>query len=307
MSTHISWRPSSWRLPPLLSSVFFDLLGGLLCGVGLTTFLSKAGFVSGGVAGITLIARYIGEWLLGIQLPLGMLNLLCNVPIFLISWHVLGKRFLLRTLRSLVIVALCIDFFAFLDVQGIVPAYQGDPFLAALYGGAFTGMGLALVYSHGSCTGGVDLIVMCLRKWRPHMSLGQVNRLVDGTIIIIGGLVYHAMESVLYGFLFTLAASTVVDRMMGGWISGKMVFVITHDGIELGHKIGDAIHRGATVWEARGSYTQQDREIVYCVLQRQQLPRFRQVVREHDPNALIIVGNYEEAFGTGFQALMQEE
>ena len=119
-----------------------DIIGSLLMGAGIYVFAAGSNFATGGISGIALMLNYL------FGIPMGTFSLLMNVPLILISYRILGRTFLLCTLRTLIIQALIFD-----NICVMFPVYQGEPLLAALYTGVLMGAGLAVIYIRDSSTG----------------------------------------------------------------------------------------------------------------------------------------------------------
>lgn len=279
---------------------FSDVFGSILLAIGIVSFTKEAGFVPGGVTGIALILNKFFPFM-----PIGTLNFCINIPIIIFSWRFLGRKFLLRTFRSVVISSLFMDFFA-PAVGYYNPNIPGNnPLLAVLFGGALTGAGLAIIYGVGSCTGGTDLITMCLKKVKPYISIGKISMMVDGAIIVTGGLVYQNVNSVLYGLVFSVAATILMDRILNGYVSGKMAMVVTDHPDSVSKAINQGLSRGSTILNGRGSYSGKEKNIILCAMSNYQLPTLKNLVKDEDPSALIIVLEYNEVYGTGFQPLVR--
>lgn len=278
-----------------LRGFLVDLIGGFLLGVGLITFAKNASFAPGGIQGLALIVHHFTK------LPIGLLQLLLNIPLIFMSYKVLGKQFILRTAQSLVVMSVMTDY-----VAPLLPEYNGNPLLASLFAAVLIGVGLAFIYQVGSSTGGTDLIIFSLRKFRPELSVGQVTNIINAVVIFLGGFVFKNIDAVLYGFIYSITLSTVVDKIMYGFVSGKMAFIISDDGERLARVIGEQVKRGSTLIPARGGFTKRPRELIMVVCNRRQLQLLREVVQKEDPNALLIVSEFNEVYGRGFIPLVTE-
>ena len=272
----------------------WEALGAAAYAVGVYTFASHANFAPGGVTGLGVILNYL------LHVPIGTTVLILNIPIVLISLKYLGKRYLLRTFQTLAVSALMMDL-----IIPCFPHYAGSPLLAALFGGGLSGLGLALIYNAGSCTGGSDLVIMSLRRLRPHLSLGQITLMIDGSLILMGAFVYQNIDAVLYGILFTLVSTYMIDRLMDGFAGGKMALVISRRNDEIARRIQDELNRGVTLLKGQGMYTGEERDVLMCACARPQLPRLRRIVCDCDPETLMIVMDYSEVRGKGFLPLAE--
>ena len=153
------------NLPPLVRDLLVDFIGCLCASIGLYNFASPSGFLPGGISGIALIIQHYIP-----VLPLGILNLLLNIPLVIFAFFFLGRNFLLRSMRTVVVLTFTLDILA-----PLIPTYSRNPLLSAIFGGCFVGLGLGIIFSNHSSTGGVDLIVMSLKKLKPHLSLGTIT------------------------------------------------------------------------------------------------------------------------------------
>lgn len=273
-------------------ALFWDVIGSFIYAVGIYTFAKEAEFAPGGVTGMSLILNYLFP-----RFNLGTLTFLINVPIVLVSFHYLGLGYLLRTLQTIIFNSIFLDF-----VAPLVPTYRGNPLLAAICAGALSGIGLAILYQAGTCTGGSDLVIMSVRKVRPHMSIGQITMFTDGSLILVGAFIYQKIDAMIYGIIFTVISTIVIDKMMAGRIAGKTIMVISSKYETINREIADKIQRGTTLFNAEGGYTGNPMKVVLCACSKNQLPRIQTLVHEIDPNALMIVTDYSEVRGQGFLA-----
>lgn len=280
------------NLRRFIINLLFDVAGSFFLAIGIYNFAANASFAPGGVTGIAFIVRHYT------QLPIGTLTLLLNIPIILVALKILGKKYLLRTFQTILINTLFLDV-----ISPHLPVYHGGPLLAALFAGAIVGLGLAIIYSNKSSTGGSDLIIMSLRKKRPHMSVGQITMFVDGIIVLCGGLVFRQIDAVLYGFIYSAALIVVVDKIMFGFVSGKMAVIISVKGDLIAEQIGKDLDRGSTILHGTGAYSRDQRPVILCACSRSQVPEVRKIVKKIDPNALMIVTSFDEVYGEGFMPI----
>ena len=174
------------RLRTLAVDLVHDILGSILFAIGVYTFAKSADFAPGGVTGLALILNHL--W----QCPIGTATLALNLPIILLSYRVMGRKFLFKSFRTMAISTFFLDI-----VFPFTPVYTGNPLLAALFSGAFMGAGLALVYMRGSSTGGTDFLIFTVKKLRPHFSMGQVTLLIDLSVILLGGVFFRNIDALL--------------------------------------------------------------------------------------------------------------
>ncbi len=272
--------------------VAYDFLGSCLFALGFYTFAEQAGFAPGGITGISLMIRYFTG------VPLGAMTLILNLPILLVCAPMLGRKFMAHSVRTMLICAFVMDV-----IFVRLPLYEGDPVLAAVFTGICSGAGLGLIYMRGSSTGGVDFIIAAIKKKNPHFSFGQITLFLDGVVILMGWPVYGTINAVLYGLICVFAATVVMDKIVYGAGSGKLIIAVTDEGAAIAKAISDSVERGSTIAPATGSYTGAAKEMVYCACSNSEVFRVRDAIHEVDKGAVVMVCEASEMFGEGFRSL----
>lgn len=278
--------------------LFYDVVGGFLYAFAISYFAQGANFATGGVTGIALIINHFTGS------PLGLLTVLINVPIVMASFFFLGSIYLLRTTQTLLIQAVLMDLL--LPLFGHYDGTGTRAILAVIFAGALSGIGLAMVYQQGSCTGGSDLIIMSMHKTHPHLSVGTITLLIDGTIVTCGAFAFGHIDAVLYGFLFTAISTYFMDRVMTGVLAGKVLLITSDKGEELARVLMARFERGGTLLHGEGAYTGSPKKILLMALSNKELPKVRRMAQEVDPKAFIIVLSYNEARGEGFLPMEED-
>ena len=273
----------------LLIDLLCDLAGGILYAMGIYTFAKMADFAPGGLSGLALISNYL--W----GLPIGLMTLILNVPLVIVSYKVVGKQFLLKTARSMVISTIILDL-----IFPLTPPYTGSPFMAALYSGLCMGAGMAFFYMRGSSSGGMDFLIMTIKVRHPHFSLGMVTMVTDFLIILLGWPVFGNIDAVLYGLATAFVSTIVLDKILYGVGAGKLIIIITNEGQQLADRIGEMTDRGSTIIRARGTYTQADRQVLLCACSTSQTYSITAAAHQVDPGAFIMVTETSEVYGEGF-------
>ena len=287
--------PRAGRLRVLAADLVYDILGSILYAIGVYTFAKSADFAPGGVTGLALILNHL--W----RLPIGTTTLVLNIPIILLSYRLVGRKFLLKSFCTMVISTFFLDL-----VFPLTPMYTGDPLLAAVFSGVFMGAGLALVYMRGSSTGGTDFLLFSIKKLRPHFSMGQVTLVIDLSVILLGGVFFRKIDALLYGAICTYAQSLVIDKIMYGAGSGKLAIIITADGPAAARAIDAETSRGATLVKAIGAYSGTERHLVLCACSKSEIFKVRNAVHSIDANAFVMITEASEVFGEGFTPPQEE-
>lgn len=268
-----------------------DILGGFLIAIGVYNFAVASGFPVAGVSGIAVLFYHF------FGIPIGIMTILLNIPIALVCYRPLGKKFFWKSIKTMLISNIIID-----RVAPLLPVYQGDLILASICIGIFAGMGYALVYTRDTSTGGADFIFMAVRKWKPHLSLGRIIITFDFTVIIISGILQNGnIESIIYGLIGSYILSVVVDKAMYGVNAGKMTLIVTDRGQEVADKIAELIQRGSTLLRGVGSYSKDEKQVVMCACSNKQMHMVQKAVKEVDEEAFLIIMESSEVRGKGFR------
>ena len=262
----------------LAVDILYDIIGSILFGAGIYTFAEGGNFAPGGISGIALIMNKL--W----NLPVGTMTLILNIPLVIISYKTVGKRFLMKTARTMIISTIFVDL-----VFPMFPYYTGQRLLAAIYSGALLGLGMVLFYMRGSSSGGADFLTMTIKKKRPHMSLGRLTLLIDLIIILIGWPVFGDVDSVLYGFG-----------------AGTLAIIVTSKGEETAEEIGRITDRGVTSLEGMGTYTKSKRNVLLCACSKSEAYLVKNAVYQVDDSAFVMFTETSEVLGEGFKESLDE-
>ena len=271
--------------------VLVDIIGGILLTIATYSFAVPADFPMTGVSGVALIFYQ------AFGLPVGALTVILNIPIIICCYKTLGKQFYIKSLRSTLITS------AVMDILGPqLPLYQGDLILAAICTGVLLGIGYAIIFMRGSSTGGFDFIMMAIKYYRPHLSLGKIGFALDAMVILIGAVtIGNGMDSVIYGLVLNYLYSTVLDRLISGTSSVKLTLIISAHPREIVDEIDKLVDRGSTLLKAIGGYTGEEKEVVMCASSSKEMYAIRKRVHEIDERAFVIVVESNEVIGEGFR------
>lgn len=257
---------------------------------GIDTFAGAAGFAPGGVSGLALILNHL--W----GLPVGIMTLVLNVPLVLISYKAVGKKFLLKTAVTMLISTFFLD-----SVFPFFPLYRGQRLLAAVYSGILLGGGMVLFYLRGSSSGGIDFLTMAIKKKHPSFSLGKITLMIDLAVILLGWPVFGDVDAVLYGLISTFASVVVIDKVLYGIGAGTLAIIITSDGKKMAKVIRENADRGVTLIEAIGGYTGQQKSVFLCACSKSEAYTVQEAVRKTDETAFLMFTETSEVFGEGFK------
>ncbi len=278
-----------------LVDLLFDLVGGGIFAVSLDVFIAPNNIAPGGVSGIAIIFNYL------FHIPIGLFSLLLNIPILLLGMKVIGRGFLLRTLRTLVISTIMTDYVAI-----YLPTYTSDYLLATIYGGVLMGLGLGIIFLRDSSTGGTDILGRVLLYRFPQVPLGQMIFAVDCVILVASGIVFESLETILYGLICIFVSSKLIDVVLYGANTGKMVLVVSDHSREIAKVVLEQLDRGATFLKGEGAYSNREKEVLLCVVARDRLHSLKKIVRMVDPRAFLVVTEAGDTYGEGFRPMSDD-
>lgn len=264
-------------------------IGVVLTALGLVLFLIPNKIAAGGVSGIATILHY------AIGSPVGLTMLALNVPLFAMGIYRLGLTFGFRSLYGTLSLSLVIDFFS---VYLLVPTY--DPLLASLFGGLLVGLGLGMVFRFRGTTGGTDLAAAILRTYT-GINIGQLLFLVDATVVLMAGFVFHSWELALYALITIFITAWVIDMVQEGISYAKAFLIISGSTDIIADKVLKELGRGATALKGRGLFTDTEREVILAVVNRSEVSLLKEMVYEIDPRAFVILTDVREVLGEGFK------
>ena len=269
------------------------LAGAALYGAGLHVFVTPAEIAPGGAAGLALLGNYL--W----GTPVGLGSLLLNVPLLVLAWFFLSRRFAALTALASAVCSLTLD----AVISPLFGIYAGQRLVASLYGGALVGAGMGLILRRGMSTGGTDIAGCLLQKRWPHLSIGTALLGADGAVLALSVLVYGELESGLMGLLCLYVQTKVIDRVVCGGRAGNMVTVVTRSGGAISAEIIRRLDRSATLLAGRGAYSGQGMDVLICTVDRRQFAALKDIVRRLDPSAFVVVTDASRVLGCGFQPL----
>jgi len=279
-----------------IKSYFLELLGitagCLIMAVSLNMFQVPNFIVPGGISGIGVFAFHIAG------IPIGLTIIVLNIPLFVATYYLLGPRLVVQSLVGTLIFSLIVDLTA-----PIMPPATDDLLLAAVYGGVIMGLGVGLVFRFRSSTGGTALLSLILAK-AYGISPGQALLFGDLVVLVLAIFVFGS-EPAMYSALSLFISIKVVDAVLEGLGLAKQAIIITRSGAEINDRLLSELGRGVTRIEGQGGYTGEGREVLLCVVTRQQTGHLKAIIHEVDPSAFVIIGNATEVHGEGFKRMQQ--
>ena len=279
------------------------VLGSVITAAAINIFLVPYRIAPGGVTGVATVIYYLG----GERLPVGAIMLLLNIPLFIFGMKFIGGKFIVRTLFSTIFLSIVIDlsesltnsFSAQFRLEGLTDG--PDYLLYSIFGGFFMGLGLGLVFKSGATTGGTDLAARILNHFAPGLTMGKALLLIDSAVIVIAAAAFKSFLLALYSILALYISSKIVDVILEGVNFAKAVYIISDNADDIAKSILKELDRGVTGLNGTGMFTGKDKRVLFCVIQRGQLPMLKLIVRKVDPSAFVILTDVAEVLGEGFK------
>lgn len=262
------------------------MIGCILGGAAYPLFLTPGNIAPGGLTGIAMVTNYLFHW------PVGTVTLILNVPLFLFGWKFMGKRFVLRTLIATILFSLLID------LLPLKPLTE-DPLLSAVFGGVLLGIGLGLILRGEATTGGTDMLARMIHRSVPAISTGMFLLALDCAVVVVAAVAIGITQA-LYAIICIFISSKVIDAVMVGFSGNKACFIISNKNETILNRILTELERGVTKLSAKGGYTGEERPTLLCVVSRMEVTAVKNIVRDEDENAFMIVVDAHEAIGDGF-------
>ena len=275
-----------------IHQIFVEIIGSIMIAAAIYNFALYAEFPMTGFSGISIILyRFL-------NIPIGFSTIVMNIPIIIVCYKLLGKRFLISSFRCMLVSSIIIDYIA-----PLFPVYQGDRLLAALATGVVGGIGYAIIYMANSSTGGMDFITMSVKAINPHIPLGKIVFITDTAIVTIGGILFKDIDGIIYGMIVSFLFSIVIDKLMYGVNSGKLTLIVTDHGKLICDTIDQCCQRGSTILKGTGPYTGAEKQVVMCACSNKEMHQIQQAVKATDPSAFLIILESNEVHGEGFHVL----
>ncbi len=273
-----------------LIDVVFTIIGTALVGAALSVFIEPNDIAPGGVSGLAIALAYITP------IRVSIWTLALNIPLLLCAWRILGKRSLIFTLISTVLLSVFIDLSA-----AFLPAYTNNPLLAACCGGVVTGLGIGMLFLRGISTGGTDLLALLLKRVFPNIPSGTLLMIIDATVVAIAVLIFRDIEVALYSAITIFISSKLIDAMAQGVDYAKVIYVVTDRGDKVTEVLNTYTDRGSTIIPAIGGYTKDNKQVVITVTRRNVLSQTLRLIKQTDPAAFTFVMDSTEVHGEGFK------
>jgi len=278
-----SGRPQVVFARQVLWNLGLISLGSALCAVAINGIIIPHQFLSGGFTGMALAIHYLVP-----SLPVAALYFILNVPVYVLGWMYVGRRFFFYSIAGMIIFSGAL---AWVNVS--MPVY--NKILSALLGGILAGAGAGVILKSLGSAGGLDILSVIFVK-RFSIRLGSTI-LAFNVVILAAAALLFSLEGALYTLIYLYVTSHILNLVVTGLSQRKAVFIISSHWKEISRRIIEKINRGVTVIQGEGGYTGREAKILYSIITYQELSRFKQMIRAVDPNAFVVVTETLEVMG----------
>lgn len=272
--------------------------GTFFMAVGINVIYEPLSMVTGGFSGIGILVKKLTQTARWSGIPVGMTTLLLNIPLFIWGYSQKGKVFVKKTVYA----ASCFSFFLL-----IIPTFdivKQDYLMAALVGGLLNGTGIGLVFSQGASTGGSDLLSVLTAKILPGLSASERLILID-TLIVAAGVFIFGLEIGLYAVVAVFVTGKVSNAILDGLKFAKIAYIISDHPEEVSEHILRELGRGLTGLEGQGMYSEKHKMVLMCVVSKKEAVLLKDIVKNADNEAFLILSEAKEVLGEGFWREMQ--
>lgn len=273
-----------------LKNIIWILIGSAIFSFGLVHFNIQNELGEGGFTGITLLLLYLFEW------DPAIMNIVLNIPVLIIGWKILGRTTFFYSLIGI----LAVSIFISVSQNYMIEFNLADDLtLAALFAGVFIGVGLGIIFRYGGTTGGVDIIARLINKYL-GWSMGRAMFLFDALVIFVSIITYLEYTRGMYTLVAVFVGARVIDFIQEGAYAARGTTIISEKSEEISRRVMEEMDRGVTVLEGRGSFSGSKRDVLYCVIGKNEIVRLKSIIDHIDPHAFVAVSHVHDVMGEGF-------
>lgn len=274
------------------------VLGILSYAIGFTAFIFPQKVVIGGVPGVSTLIYFLTEQWFGWGVPVAISQYAINLILLAMAYKIVGRQFVVRTIFGTTVISL---FIGILQPFFTEPLIQGQPFMNMVLGGALCGFGIGFVLAHNGSSGGTDIVAAMVNK-RSNMSMGRTILVTDFCIIFSSYLIFHNLETVVYGVIVLFMISYITDFILNSNKQAVQFIIFSSKWREIANVVTMDMHRGATILEGKGWYTKAEVKMILIVCRKMESVMLMRIIQSIDPNAFVTMANVNGVYGQGFDA-----
>ena len=274
----------------ILEDIIFSIIGCIFISAGIVFFLLPLKISAGGFSGIATITYYL------FNLKLGTVIWILNIPLLIIGFFRIGKYFFFKTMFATWLLSFCINFFEnmnlFLNIDDIL--------LSAIYGGVIIGIGTTCIFKANNSTGGTELLIQIILSYKDNIKVSKLLIIIDSIIVGLNLIVFKQIEIGLYSFIVIFLNSKIVDLFIEGVNFTKIVYIISDKSTEISNKILNDLDKGLSGIYGKGMYQNKEKLILMCVIKKRDLIKLKEIVKQVDDAAFMIISDAIDVYGLGF-------
>lgn len=264
-------------------------------GLSISQFLDPNDIAPGGVSGLSMVINRI------IDIEVGTIILMLNIPILLLGLYKFGIKFLISTIYATFMGSV------FTNLLAVYPPITKDPLLATICGSALASVAIGFIFKCGATTGGTDIVVKVLRLKFPHLKTGRLFLVCDLVVVLLSAFVFENTDSALYAVIGVFLMSMVFDIVLYGADGAKLIYIISDNWKAISTRLLMELDVGVTYLEGEGAYSNEKKRVIMCVVRKQISPQVEEVVKEEDANAFMIISSAAEIYGEGYKNIYSEK
>ena len=283
----------------VLIDILTSIVGCFIFSYAFHGFLTPNEIAVGGVGGISSAISS------SFHIKMGTLMILINIPLLLLAWFFLGKKFTVSTTFVIVSSSLIMNY-----IMPYLPKYSGQQLLGTIFGGILLGFGIALIFTRGFTTGGTDIIGRLLQLKFPSMSIGQLMMAIDFAIICLSSYIYtlgdgpnNGIESALFGLIETFIYTKTIDLVLSGVNQTKTVYIISDKYSEISDLLLSSFNSGLTRFQVEKVYSQKKTDMIMCIIRANEVGKIKKIIKQIDSAAFVMILNTEDVIGSRFDAV----
>ena len=269
------------------------MVGTFVYSLGITQFIMPHKFVTGGLAGVGVLLNY------AFAMPVSITILILNILLLIIAWRILGSQFLSKTIFGVITLSGFIGLFEALQLGTIM---QSEPLIAGMLGAIMCGAGIGLVFSVNGSTGGTDIIIMVINKYR-NFTPGRAMLIIDVLIVSTSYFIFQDIETIILGFIIIAIMTTTIDYVINGVRQSVQFFIFSSEYDQIADQITNQLHRGCTLLDGVGWFSKKEQKVLIVLAKRTESVSIFRIVKGIDANAFISQSSVIGVYGEGFDEI----
>lgn len=266
----------------------YIVLGAVLIALSVVLFFKPNDFTTGGTPGAAILIHHLSGF------SIGSMVIAINVPLLIFGTKYLGKSFAIKTVVSIVLISFFIDLVSYFEFN----ALTHNILLASIFGGIIIGFGVGFIIKANSSAGGSTIIARIVAS-NTHIKPSQVILLIDILIVLASIYVFKDIEKALYSIISIYLTSKAIDVVLTGTLSTKVIHIASNDAKNLSAKISQTLGVQGTILNGSGFHNVEEKTLIFLVLDIKKLGVLRELIKENDPEAFMIVMEASEMLGRG--------